>query len=83
MQNAPVQNRGVLCNEHCCDVSGRLDRKSQISGRSTIGVGIAQDIAPAPNRMNVVVAFGCRLDFLAQFADKDVNNLVLFILTFL
>lgn len=25
--------------------------------------------------MNVVVAFGCRLDFLAQFADKDVNNL--------
>ena len=45
------------------------------SGRSAVGVRIAQDIAPAPNRMDVVVAFGCRLNFLTQFADKNVNNL--------
>lgn len=40
-------------------------------------IGVAQDIAAAPDRFDVVVTARCLGEFLAQLADEDVDDLQL------
>ena len=37
-------------------------------------VRISQDVTPAPDRLDVMPSTGCRLQFLAQLADKHVDD---------
>src|SRR5262245_10840527 len=40
-------------------------------------VRLAQDVTAAPHRLDVVLATGCRREFLSQLADEDVDDLQL------
>src|SRR6476620_4795738 len=71
--------------EYCCEENapGPHCRTSQNCARWSgcgnrfLALGIAQHVAAAPHRLDVVVAIGCGGQLLSQLADEHVDDLQL------
>src|SRR5262245_60923899 len=65
---------GVKKREPEGSLASESEEAEKNSSRYVFVAWIAQHVATSPDRLDVVLATGRRLQFLAQLADEDVND---------